>query len=289
MNTLLYIHWNPDPELFHIFGISIRYYGLLWALGLFFAYMIVRYQFRQRNIPYKTFEPLFLYCFFSIIIGSRLGHCLFYDPDVYLTSWKGLVEMVLPIHIMPDGAWKFTGYQGMASHGGTIGLIIGLCLYCHKYKMHYMDVLDMVAVATPSTAFCIRMANLMNSEIIGKPTDVPWAFIFERVDSVPRHPGQLYEALAYLLLLFIMFYLYKKYRQKLHRGFFFGFCLTYIFVFRFFIEFVKENQEAFEDAMRFNMGQWLSVPLIIVGIYFMCFYGRSKNKKISQTDKATRR
>lgn len=139
-----------------------------------------------------------------------------------------------------------------------------------------MDVLDMIAVATPITAFFIRMANLMNSEIIGKPTDVPWAFVFERVDMLPRHPGQLYEALAYLLLFFIMLFLYKKYSKTLHRGFFFGLCLTYIFTFRFFIEFVKENQEAFEDQMMFNMGQWLSVPFILIGAYFMFFYHRQK-------------
>ena len=279
MNALLYIHWNPDPEMFRIFGFSVRYYGMLWALGLFLAYVIVRYQYRDRNIPYKTFEPLFLYCFVSILIGSRLGHCLFYDPDVYLTSWRGIVEMILPIQFAPGGGWHFTGYQGLASHGGTVGLIVGLALYCHKYKVHYMDVLDMVAIGTPSAAFCIRMANLMNSEIIGKPTDVPWAFVFERVDALPRHPGQLYEAIAYLALQFIMFYLYKKFRPILRRGFYFGFCLTYIFTARFFIEFVKENQEAFEDHMFINMGQLLSIPFILAGIYCMCFYGRKRRGK----------
>lgn len=141
--------------------------------------------------------------------------------------------------------------------------------------MHYMDVLDMIAVATPITACCIRLANLMNSEIIGKATDVPWAFVFERVDMVPRHPAQLYEALAYFLFFLGMMYLYKR-QQTYHRGFFFGLCLTEIFVFRFFIEFLKENQVNFEDSMTFNMGQWLSVPFVIIGLYFMCFYGKKK-------------
>ena len=135
-----------------------------------------------------------------------------------------------------------------------------------------------VHVATPITACFIRLANLMNSEIIGKPSDVPWAFVFERVDMLPRHPGQLYEAIAYLILFFIMIYLYKNYSKKLHRGFFFGLCLTYIFTFRFFIEFLKENQEDFENSMMFNMGQWLSVPFIIIGVYFMFFYDKKKNK-----------
>lgn len=273
---LLSIHWNPDPELINLFGISIRYYGLLWGIGLFCAYFIVRYQYRDKKIDERLFEPLFFYCFFGVLIGARLGHCIFYDPDYYLTSGKGFVEMLLPIHFLPDGGWKFTGYEGLASHGGTLGLIVALWMYCRKSKMHYMDVLDMVAVATPATAFFIRMANLMNSEIIGKPTDVPWAFVFERVDMLPRHPGQLYEAIAYLILFFIMIWLYKKYSKTLRRGFFFGFCLTYIFTFRFFIEFVKENQEAFEDGMMLNMGQWLSVPFVLIGIYFMFFYNRKK-------------
>ncbi len=273
---LLSIHWNPDPELINLFGISIRYYGLLWGIGLFCAYFIVRYQYRDKKIDERLFEPLFFYCFFGVLIGARLGHCIFYDPDYYLTSGKGFVEMLLPIHFLPDGGWKFTGYEGLASHGGTLGLIVALWMYCRKSKMHYMDVLDMVAVATPATAFFIRMANLMNSEIIGKPTDVPWAFVFERVDMLPRHPGQLYEAITYLILFFIMIWLYKKYGKTLHRGFFFGFCLTYIFTFRFFIEFVKENQEAFEDSMMLNMGQWLSIPFVLIGIYFMFFYNRKK-------------
>ena len=273
MNSLLYIHWNPDPTLFTLFGFQIRYYGLLWAIGIALAYMIVHYQFRDRKISEQTFEPMFLYCFFGILIGARLGHCLFYDPGYYLTHFW---EMILPIRVLADGSWKFTGYEGLASHGGTLGLIIAIALYCRKMKLHYLDVVDMVAVATPITAFFIRMANLMNSEIIGRPTDVPWAFIFERVDMLPRHPGQLYEALAYLLLFVIMVLIYKKKGYKANRGFYFGLCLAYIFLFRFFIEFVKENQEAFEDGMMLNMGQWLSVPFVVIGFYFMFFYGRKK-------------
>lgn len=279
MLPLLTINWNPDPELFNLFGISIRYYGLLWIIGLAFAYLIVQRQYRDRRIDEKKFEPLFFYCFFGILIGARLGHCIFYDWAYYQDHF---LEMILPIKILPDGGWKMTGYTGLASHGGTLGLIISLWLYCRKTKMHYMDVLDMIAVATPITACCIRLANLMNSEIIGKPTDVPWAFVFERLpDNMkqPRHPGQLYEALAYLVLFFIMVYIYKKHSKSVHRGFFFGLCLTYIFTFRFFIEFVKENQEAFEDQMMFNMGQWLSVPFILIGLYFMFFYDRKKRVK----------
>ncbi|WP_071147554.1 prolipoprotein diacylglyceryl transferase [Bacteroides ihuae] len=264
MNHLLAtINWNPNPELLKVFGISIRYYGLLWAVGIFLAYLVVHYQFRDKKIGEDKFEPLFFYCFFGIVLGARLGHCLFYQPDYYLSH---PVEMLLPIKFLPGGGWKFTGYEGLASHGGTIGLIIALWLYVRKTKLNYIDVLDMIAVATPITACFIRLANLMNSEIIGKATDVPWAFVFEREDMIPRHPAQLYEAIAYFCFFLITMYLYKNYSKKVHRGFFFGLCLTLIFTFRFFIEFLKENQVNFEDGMTLNMGQWLSIPFIIIGI-----------------------
>ena len=256
------IVWNPDMEFLNLFGISVRYYGLLWGVGIILAYFVVRYQFRDKKIEEKKFDPLFFYCFFGILIGSRLGHCLFYEPAYYLSH---PIEMIFPIRNI-NGSWTFTGYSGLASHGGTIGLTIALWLYMRKVKLNFMDVLDMIAVATPITACCIRLANLMNSEIIGNVTTVPWAFIFVKEDMLPRHPAQLYEAIAYLILFFIMIYLYKKYSRKVHRGFFFGLCLTYIFTFRFFIEFIKEDQVSFEQGMMFNMGQLLSIPFIIIGV-----------------------
>ena len=272
----LSVVWNFDPVLFSIGSLDIRYYGLMWALAILIGAKFFDNFCKREGLPSKVSESIFIYGTLATIIGARLGHCLFYDPGQYLTSGKGFVEMLLPIKFLAGGGWKFTGYEGLASHGGTLGLMIALWLYCRKTKLHYMDVVDMIAVATPITACFIRLANLMNSEIIGNPTDVPWAFVFERVDMLPRHPGQLYEAIAYLILFFIMIYLYKNYSKKLHRGFFFGLCLTYIFVFRFFIEFLKENQEDFENNMMFNMGQWLSIPFVIVGIYFMFFYDRKK-------------
>lgn len=299
LTTLLSsIHWNPDPEILHLGSFPLRYYGLLWVVGIVLAYFIVRRQYRDRHISEEKFEPLLFYCFIGILLGARLGHCIFYDWAYYQHHF---VEMLLPIKFMPDGNWKMTGYTGLASHGGTLGLIIALWLYCRKTKMHYMDVLDMIAVATPITACCIRLANLMNSEIIGRPTDVPWAFVFQRVDQLPRHPAQLYEALAYFVFFLGMVVLYRRGIKKMQlqtprtdfsisqrntpktnanlslpypRGFYFGLCLTEIFVFRFFIEFLKENQVDFEESMTLNMGQWLSVPFIVIGIYFMCFYGK---------------
>ena len=272
MNELSYIIWNP--------GLSIgpfRWYSLCWLIGLALAYLVVKRLYKEQNIKDELFDPLFIYCFLGILIGARLGHCIFYQPDYFLTSAKGFVEMLLPIHFLADGGWKFTGYEGLASHGGTLGLMIALWLYVKKSKLSIWRVLDNIAIATGITACFIRLGNLMNSEIIGKITDVPWAFIFERVDTMPRHPGQLYEAIAYAILFIIMWTIYKKRSTfnvqrstfNVGSGWYFGFCLTYIFTFRFFIEYTKEIQEAFEASLPIDMGQILSIPFIIIGVVCM--------------------
>ena len=270
LSHLNYILWNPDVEAFHILGLSIRWYSLCWLIGLLLAYFIVQRLYKQQKIKDELFDPLFLYCFFGILIGARLGHCLFYQPEYYLTSVKHFIEMIVPIHFMVGGGWKFVGYEGLASHGGTIGLIVALYLYYRRTRLNLWQVLDNIAIATPITACFIRLGNLMNSEIIGKVTDVPWAFIFERVDKVPRHPGQLYEAIAYFVFFFVGRWFYRKHPQRVGTGFFFGLCLTLIFTFRFFIEYTKDIQVNFESGMLFNMGQILSIPFIIIGIYCMC-------------------
>ena len=273
MNELLYIVWNPSLSI----G-PFRWYSLCWLIGLALAYMMVRRLYKEQKIKDELFEPLFFYCFLGILVGARLGHCLFYQPDYFLTSWQGVVEMILPIHFLSDGGWKFTGYEGLASHGGTLGLMIALWLYVKKTKLSIWRVLDNIAIATGITACFIRLGNLMNSEIIGKVTDVPWAFIFERVDSMPRHPGQLYEAIAYAILFGIMWYLHKRMAEKIGTGWYFGFCLTYIFTFRFFIEYTKEIQEAFEASLPLDMGQILSIPFILIGVICMI---RSKKEIVS--------
>lgn len=269
MNIISYILWNPDLVAFSLGPLSIRWYSLCWLVGLLGAYLMVRRQYREQGIKDEIFEPLFFYCFVGILVGARLGHCLFYEPDYFLSSGKHVVEMLLPIRFMPDGAWRFTGYEGLASHGGTLGLIVALWLYVRHTGLNVWRVLDNIAIATPVTACFIRLGNLMNSEIIGKITDVPWAFIFERVDTMPRHPGQLYEAVAYAILLVIGWAVYRRWPQRVGTGFFFGLCLTYIFTARFFIEFTKDIQEAFEAGMPLNMGQLLSIPFIIIGVVCM--------------------
>ncbi len=269
MPIINYILWNPSLEAFSLGPLSIRWYSLCWLIGLLAAYLMVRRQYREQKIGDELFEPLFFYCFIGILVGARLGHCLFYQPDYFLSSGSHVVEMLLPIHFTPDGSWRFTGYEGLASHGGTLGLIVALWLYVRRTKLGIWRVLDNIAIATPATACLIRLGNLMNSEIIGKITDVPWAFIFQRVDAMPRHPGQLYEAIAYALLLIIGWAAYRRWPQRVGTGFFFGLCLTYIFTARFFIEYTKDIQEAFEAGMPLNMGQLLSIPFIIIGVVCM--------------------
>ena len=275
MNCELFITWNPSLEVFSIGAFSMRWYSLMWLIGLALAYLMVRWLYKKQGIANEKFEPLFIYCFMGILVGARLGHCIFYQPDYFLTSWKGVIEMLLPIKIDATGGWHMIGYQGLASHGGTLGLIITLLLYVRRFKVPVWTVLDNIAIATGITACCIRIGNLMNSEIVGKITDesLPWAFWFVQNDGpqnvVLRHPGQLYEAIAYALLFGLMFWLYKKMPQRVGTGFYFGLCLAYIFTFRFFIEYFKEVQEAFEQGLPFDMGQILSIPFIIIGVYCM--------------------
>lgn len=174
ITELLFIHWNPDLVFFHLGPFAVRWYGLCWLLGFAAAYLLVRRLYREQHIKEELFEPLFLYCFLGILIGARLGHCIFYEPDYFLTSGKGIIEMFLPIRFMAEGGFKFVGYEGLASHGGTLGLIIALWLYVKKTKLSLWRVLDNIAIATGSMACFIRLGNLMNSEIIGKVTEVPW-------------------------------------------------------------------------------------------------------------------
>lgn len=284
MNIPGYILWNPDVVAFSLGPLEVRWYSLLWCIGLFAVYQLMHYLFKEQKLGEDKFEPMFLYCFLGILIGARLGHCLFYEPEYYLSR---PMEMILPMRKFADGEWHFTGYEGLASHGGTLGLMIAIILYSRNVKLNLMHVLDNVAIVTPVCACAIRLGNLMNSEIIGHPTDVPWAFVFERVDMLPRHPGQLYEAICYAIFFFIGWFIYRlslkketmeRYKSNARKplvdirvgsGFYFGLCLFLIFLSRIFIELTKENQVDFESGMMFNMGQLLSVPFVLLGLYCM--------------------
>ena len=267
MFSLLFIHWNPDVVAFHLGPFAVRWYSLCWCIGLLSVYVLMHRMFREQKLKEEQFDPMFLYCFVGILIGARLGHCLFYEPEYFLAH---PLEMFLPVKFTADGSWHFTGYEGLASHGGTIGLIAALWFFARKVGLTYLHVLDNVSIVTPITAMFIRLGNLMNSEIIGRPSDVPWAFVFERVDQLPRHPGQLYEALCYCLFFFVGWWCYRRRPALVGTGFFFGLCIFLIFLSRIFIEYTKENQVAFEEGMLFNMGQLLSVPFVLLGAYFIC-------------------
>ena len=286
LHLLSYITWDPAIDAFHLGPLSFRWYSLCWLIGLALAYIVVMKLYKDQKIAKEKFDPLFIYCFLGILIGARLGHCIFYQPEYYLTSMRGFIEMLLPIHFTSAEGWdwKMTGYEGLASHGGTLGLILALLLYVKRLRVPLWQVLDNIAIATGITACFIRLGNLMNSEIIGNVTTVPWAFEFIQRDGLPRHPAQLYEALAYLLLFFIMLWIYKKdkatavnsrstlntqHSTKLGTGFYFGLCLTYIFTFRFFVEFLKKEQVAFEQGMPLDMGQLLSIPFVAIGLWFL--------------------
>lgn len=269
INELInYIVWDPEAVICKLGPVVIRWYSTFWMIGLVGVYLIVKHLYKVMGKTEEQFEPLFMYAFISIILGARLGHCLLYEPGYFLSSGTHIIEMFLPIRYGLDGSWHFTGYEGLASHGGTIGIIIGVLLYCRKTKLEKLWVLDTCSIAVPFIACCIRLGNLMNSEIIGKVTDVPWAFIFARIDQYPRHPGQLYEALAYACFFPILWYFWKKRPQLVGTGFFLGLDILLIFTFRFFIEYTKEIQEAFEAGLPIDMGQILSIPFIALGAYF---------------------
>jgi prolipoprotein diacylglyceryl transferase len=251
MLILSYITWDVTPELLNIGPFSVRWYGLLFAIAFIAGFKIMQWIYKRENKPETDVEQLVIYVIVGTVIGARLGHCLFYNPDYYLAN---------PLEILM--VWK----GGLASHGTSIGIPIAIYLYTKKKKISFLWQMDRVVIVTALGGSLIRLGNLFNSEIIGKSADVPWAFIFTRVDNVPRHPTQLYESLGYLILFLILFFIYKNKYKKLNDGFIFGLFLILLFAFRFFVEFLKENQTGFEEGMAFNMGQLLSVPFVILGV-----------------------
>lgn len=275
---LNHINWNPDPEIVNILGLSIRYYSVLFLSGILLSITVLKWIFKEEKLPEANLEKLSMYGVIGILLGARLGHCFFYEPSYYFNH---PLEILLPIQFTSNGGFEFTGYRGLASHGGALGLIIALFVYSRKTKHAMLDTIDLIAVVTGLAAGFIRLANLMNSEIVGMPSTKPWAFVFERIDTIPRHPAQLYEAICYFLIFAFMLFLYKTKREQFKNGVFFGTVLFLIFTARFFIEFIKENQVAFESNMQFNMGQLLSIPYIIVGLGFVTYGIRKTRKQLS--------
>lgn len=256
------IHWNVSPDIFSIGPVTIRWYGLLFALSFIVGYQLMLVIFKKEHKTEDELNDLVWYMILGVVIGARLGHCFFYNPRYYLAN---------PLEILQ--VWK----GGLASHGAAIGILTAIYLYVRKRKgMTFLWVMDRVVITVALSGFFIRMGNLFNSEIIGKPTNASWGFIFESVDNIPRHPAQLYESIAYLLIFVFLLVLYFRTDGKTKPGLIFGLFLILVFLFRFCIEFIKENQSSFENGMALNMGQLLSIPLILLGIYLLF----RKDKKI---------
>ncbi len=266
------VHWNIAPEIISIFGFSLRYYSLFFVGGLMLCIYILHGIFQRENLPEEQLEQLSVYAMLGIVIGARLGHCLFYEPAYFLAH---PLEMVLPITFLLDGSIQFIGYRGLASHGGALGLLIALYLYSRRGKQSMVKTFDLIAIVAALACGFIRLGNFMNSEIIGLPTATNWGVVFERVDNIPRHPAQLYEATAYFLVFLLIINVYRKRRNQLQNGFLFGLLLTLCASARFIIEFVKENQVGFEDQMVLNMGQLLSLPYIALGIGLILYSRRA--------------
>ena len=264
MFETLAIHWNMNPEIFSLGPLSIRWYGILFISGFILGWYIFKWFFQRESIPVTLLDPLLYTLLIGTIVGARLGHCLFYQPDYYLGSWQGFWEIFMP--------WK----GGLASHGGTIALFIAMWWfakhYGRKYDFDFLWILDHLAIAVCFAATFIRLGNLCNSEIYGDVTTLPWGFIFDlRGETLPKHPTQLYEALSYLILGIALILAYKFKADKLYRGFFIGTFFIGCFGMRFLIEFIKEPQVGFEENMVLNMGQLLSIPFVLIGIGMLIY------------------
>lgn len=254
--------WNPSDSIIDLGFFALRYYSLFFLLAFVSSYIVVKKQFIKHGIDVTLMDSLTVYVVLGTLIGARLGHCLFYDFAYYS---KHPLEIILPFTFTPE--FRITGFQGLASHGGGLGIMLSLILFSRKFKIRLWFLLDQIALVVPLAGTFIRLGNLMNSEIIGKPTDVSWAFIFLKDDHIPRHPAQLYEAIAYILIFAFVYFLIRKYAKS--SGFYFGLVIFLIFCFRFGVEFIKEDQSAFEAGLLLNMGQILSIPFIITGLVIM--------------------
>jgi phosphatidylglycerol:prolipoprotein diacylglycerol transferase len=263
---LLIVPWDVNPEIFRFGAFAVRWYGLLFASSFLFGYVIMNKIFKNENLGEAVLDRLTIYMAVGTIVGARLGHCLFYEPDYYLSHpWEILM------------IW----HGGLASHGAAIGILIALGLFVSREKKGYIWVLDRIAIVIALSCFFIRMGNLMNSEIYGVETTVPWGFVFLRNhEVVPKHPTQIYEALAYMAIFILLYRLYWSKKGEHIQGLLVSLLFIFIFTARFFIEFLKEDQVAFEATMKINMGQWLSIPFILLGLVLLYVSLRDKKRAV---------
>ena len=275
-HVLGYILWNPNPVLIDFGFYALRWYGVLFATGIVLSYGLVRRGFRRAGLADHLFDQFAFAIIVGMFAGMRLGHFLFYEPLAFV---ERPLEIFLPVRFTPE--FRFTGYQGLASHGGAIGILIAVGWFVRRHRaVSWAFVLNQLAVVAPLVGGFIRLGNLMNSEIIGRPTAVPWAFVFGSVDQLPRHPAQLYEALGYFAIFVLLFFLQHQ-PKFCQRGRLFGIFLILLFGWRFFVEFFKENQVAFEQALWLNMGQLLSLPFVVGGalVWFLSHRSETGNCK----------
>ncbi|MGM0668920.1 MAG: prolipoprotein diacylglyceryl transferase [Gemmatimonadota bacterium] len=266
LSILAQIQWDVDPVIFQLGPLPLRWYSLGWLLAFGVGFYIVRGMYLREEKPEQDLDTLLLYMMLGAMIGARLGHVLFYRPDYYFSH---------PVEII--AVWK--GLRGLASHGGALGIMVALYFYSRsRPDQPWLWVLDRVVVPTALGGMFIRLGNLMNSEILGVPTDVPWAFSFSRVDGVPRHPAQLYEAVAYGVIFVFLMGFYRKRGPSLPHGTLLGIFLALVFSARFVIEFVKERHVPFEAGLPLSMGQILSIPLVLLGLALVWRAGARDSK-----------
>lgn len=246
------IEWKVPPEIFSIGAVHVRYYGLLFAGGFMLSFYLVQKFYRDANIDPIEVDKLTIYTILGAVIGARFGHILFYEPVYFFNNPSEILKV-----------W----HGGLASHGGVIGILITTFLYSKKYKRPYLWVLDRIAIPSALTGGLIRIGNLMNSEIYGEKTDLPWGVIFRlNGETEPMHPTQIYESIAYFIVFGFLFWIYSSSKGKIQRGKIIGLWMIGVFSFRFFIEFFKNNQVAKEAEMAINIGQLLSIPMVIIGL-----------------------
>ena len=273
------IDWNPNPEIFKIFEFPVRYYGLFFAMAFLAGFQVMTYIFKKEGRPVEQADQLLLYAMVATVVGARMGHYFFYEfPLLQADPMRFFVQMITP------------PFSGLASHGAAVGLFSAFYLYVKKNPgQSYLYVTDRMVIVVSLAGFFIRMGNLMNSEIIGKPTDLPWGFKFFRdyefnpmgdpAMVVARHPSQLYEALSCLVIFALLMWFWSQKKAKTQEGLMTGLFMVVLFGLRFFYEFLKENQSDFESQMALNMGQILSIPSVIFGLIVLFYSYKKANSK----------
>jgi len=269
----LQIVWDPASEGINIIGdFKIHYYSMMWMIAFISGWFIMKKIYKNENQSNEKLDSLFIYSVLGIMIGARLGHVIFYQPELFKEDF---FSIFLPFKF--KGGFAFTGFRGLASHGAAIGMIISMYLY-NKKVLHesVLWVLDRVVVPVALGAIFVRIGNFFNSEMVGKPADesLPWAIVFKDFDTVARHPGQLYEAFGYVFVFLILWFLYWKTKKSQQTGFLFGLFLVLLMTVRLFVENFKiEQVDGREDwIFSLNTGQVLSIPFILIGLYYMFVY-----------------